>query len=54
MMRTRLLTTGMLLAALWIVPQPAAAQSGSAAAKGPDSKACSTRWRTPLAPSPTG
>jgi len=39
LMRERLLTTGMLLAALWIVPQPAAAQSGSAAAKGPDSKA---------------
>ncbi|MBF8287459.1 MAG: Peptidase [Candidatus Rokubacteria bacterium] len=37
--RERLLTTGMLLAALWLVPQPAAAQSGSAAAKGPDSKA---------------
>ena len=36
--RERLLATGMLLAALWLVPQPAAAQSGSAA-KGPDSKA---------------
>jgi len=38
LMRERLLTAGMLLAALWIVPQPAAAQSGSAAS-GPDSKA---------------
>ncbi len=38
LMRERLLTTGMLLAALWIVPQPAAAQSGSAASE-PDSKA---------------
>jgi serine protease Do len=37
--RERLLTTGMLLAALWLAPQPATAQSGSAAAKGPDSKA---------------
>jgi len=38
LMRERLLTAGMLLAALWIVPQPSAAQSGSAAS-GPDSKA---------------
>src|SRR6202162_5597643 len=39
LMRTRLLITGMLLAAVWLVPQPVAAQSGSAAGKGPDSKA---------------
>src|SRR6202795_845612 len=39
LMRERLLTTGMLLAALWLAPQAADAQSGSAAAKGLDSKA---------------
>jgi serine protease Do len=37
--RERLLATGMLLAALWFVPQAVAAESGSATAKGPDSKA---------------
>jgi S1-C subfamily serine protease len=37
-MRKRLVIAGMLLAALWLVPSPAAAQSGSAA-KVPDSKA---------------
>src|SRR5713101_1447598 len=37
--RERLLTTGMLLAALWLVPQPAAAQSRPGVAKGPDNKA---------------
>jgi Do/DeqQ family serine protease len=38
LMRERLLITGIVLAALWLLPAPAAAQSGSAA-KGPDSKA---------------
>ena len=37
LMRERLLTTGVLLAALWLVPQPAAAQSGPGVAKWPDS-----------------
>jgi Do/DeqQ family serine protease len=37
-MRKRLVMAGMLLAALWLVPSPAAAQSGSAA-KAPDSRA---------------
>jgi serine protease Do len=37
-MRKRLVIAGMLLAALWLVPSPSAAQSGSAA-KAPDSKA---------------
>ncbi len=37
--RERLLATGMLLAALCFVPQAVAAESGSATAKGPDSKA---------------
>ena len=36
--RDRLFITGMLMAALWLVPVAAAAQSGTAA-KGPDSKA---------------
>jgi serine protease Do len=39
LMRDRLLSTGMLLAALLIVPQPVVAQSGAAVGKGPDSKA---------------
>jgi Do/DeqQ family serine protease len=39
MKRERLLTMGLLVAALWLLPQPVVAQSGSAAGKGPDSKA---------------
>src|SRR5882672_8261630 len=38
LMQERLLITGMLMAALWLLPTEAAAQSGTAA-KAPDSKA---------------